>query len=161
MCFEFSVRNEYGQCRHVSLQRASGGSEKPRQLEAPEYTTAYIILRAASKLRKGPAVWPRGLCFVLSATLFFHWDELSTELAFTSQRAALLVTPCCVSWNITVAHLHFEIQPILSKMSLSECNLVCAFKSITFAYQALGDKSGLLIFTGDAENILVYMRTIT
>ena len=126
----------------------------PQQLEAQEETRRALC--ATTSLRKNQQ-YNNMDCFVISVILFFLWDELRTELAFTRQRVALLLTHCCVFWNITIIHLHFKIQQMLSKMSLCKCNLFNMFKLVTFAHQALGDKSGHLIFTGYAENLPVYM----
>ena len=46
----------------------------------------------------------------ISNTVFFFWKGLWIELAFISQRAALLFTHSFVLWNSTIILLHFKIQ---------------------------------------------------
>lgn len=131
----------------------TGGSGKPTPaVRSSGIRTGLCSLLCIHQPPKERAASQCGFCFVLSVIQLFLCNELRTELAFPNQRASLLFTLGCVLWNITVTGLQ-----ILSKIAPRECKLFGVFKSVTFAHEALGDKSRHLIFTGYVANIPVYM----
>lgn len=119
-----------------------------------------MVLCATTSLRKSQQGSNIGFVISLSVILFFLSNELRTEFAFTSQRADLLFMHYCVLWNISVIHLRFKKQQILRKCHYM--NTIFSMSSSWLpSHQAIRDKSRHLIVTGYAENMYLFICSIS